>query len=1085
MGVTVRSTAYGSAAYASLRAVVGEAKRHDAMAPVTVVVPSNIVGIIARRTLASTLTPASDDRGARGVAGITMLTLDRLAELVAAPALAAAGRRPATAPVLTTAWQRELASDPLSFAPVADHPATVTALVEAHRRLRDVSPEALERIAAVDRLREHTVSLFGRVVARLAPAFYDVHDLRGVAAASLEAGTAPSVDELGTVVVFLPQDLDRSAAWLAAAVGAAAPTVVVAGFTGDRRCDTGVRKALERMGAQAPGPAEATPGPTATRVVHASDSDDEVRCVVRLVVAALRRTPARRLAVLYGNPRPYARLLHEHLAAAGITVNGPGVRTAAERTIPRAFMQLLALGDNAFSRAGVFAVLAGAPVRDGSGVRDESGVGDGRGRLVPTARWERISRTAGVVAGGDWTMRLERLAQEQRARAEEERGEAEGGRDWLVDRFVREAESAQALARFVGDLQSRLQAGGTCRDWRCLATWALDTLHSVLGESQDHWRLPQDERVAADRLERLLEGLVGLDDVAQADASIPALRQLLELQLADDLQRVGRFGTGVLVAPLSSAIGLHADEVFVVGLAEDLCPGRPHEDALLPDVAREATGGELPLLRDRLEVQQRHLLAAFSSAPAVTASFPRGDLRRSSDRLPSRWLLPTLRTLTGDSTLSTSRWHEVACRSITGSPSYAASITDSALDGGVDGAPDSGVDGAGPATEQEWRQRAASAGLAPTGLAADPAAVLAADVALGRAAELARARRGAAFTRFDGNLTAHRGELPDPADGDRVVSATQLESWVACPHAYFVNRILGVEPVDPPEERVTLSALDRGSILHEALDRFFAWLVESGGPPAPDTAWTPGQRAQLAVIAAGVADGFAERGLTGHPRLWAQERARVLDDVNRVLDQDEATRADERRRQLRSELEFGRGRWPRPVEVDLGDGRVVRLRGAADRLDETEDGVLVVSDYKSGKADSYRAIGLDGRDPTVEGTKLQLPVYAYAARQRLGRPDAQVRAEYWFIGPRDRGTRVPLVLTPAVEHRYAEVLRVLADGIGGGLFPARAPEDRAWSPYPACPYCDPDGLGAKERRAQWVRKRSDPVLQAYVTLVEP
>jgi superfamily I DNA/RNA helicase len=35
-------------------------------------------------------------------------------------------------------------------------------------------------------------------------------------------------------------------------------------------------------------------------------------------------------------------------------------------------------------------------------------------------------------------------------------------------------------------------------------------------------------------------------------------------------RRQGRFGTGALVAPLGSAIGLDADVVFVVGLAEKL-----------------------------------------------------------------------------------------------------------------------------------------------------------------------------------------------------------------------------------------------------------------------------------------------------------------------------------------------------------------------------------------------------------------------------------------------------------------------------------------------------------------------------------
>ena len=123
-------------------------------------------------------------------------------------------------------------------------------------------------------------------------------------------------------------------------------------------------------------------------------------------------------------------------------------------------------------------------------------------------------------------------------------------------------------------------------------------------------------------------------------ADLALLGLTLDLELSGDLPRHGRIGDGVLVAPLSAAIGLDADEVFVLGLAEDLVPGRIGADALLPDEIRALAGGQLPLARERIERRRRHVLAAFAAAPAVTASYPRGDLRRSTERLPSRWLCP-------------------------------------------------------------------------------------------------------------------------------------------------------------------------------------------------------------------------------------------------------------------------------------------------------------------------------------------------------------------------------------------------------------------------------------------------------------
>jgi len=59
---------------------------------------------------------------------------------------------------------------------------------------------------------------------------------------------------------------------------------------------------------------------TATRVVTASDPDNEVRCVVRL--------------------------LAEHLGAAGITANGAAVGPVIERAFPRTLLGLLALPDH-------------------------------------------------------------------------------------------------------------------------------------------------------------------------------------------------------------------------------------------------------------------------------------------------------------------------------------------------------------------------------------------------------------------------------------------------------------------------------------------------------------------------------------------------------------------------------------------------------------------------------------------------------------------------------------------------------------------------------------------------------------------
>ena len=139
--VRVVWTGYGGLAYEALRQVAGEVKAGDPLAPVSVLVPGNLCGVIARRNLAGGVA------GRPGVAGLSVLTVDRLAERVAASGLTGAGRRPATSPVVAAAWRRALAEEAGVFGPVAAHPATVQALAAAHRELREVDEAALERIA--------------------------------------------------------------------------------------------------------------------------------------------------------------------------------------------------------------------------------------------------------------------------------------------------------------------------------------------------------------------------------------------------------------------------------------------------------------------------------------------------------------------------------------------------------------------------------------------------------------------------------------------------------------------------------------------------------------------------------------------------------------------------------------------------------------------------------------------------------------------------------------------------------------------------------------------------------------------------
>ena len=115
---------------------------------------------------------------------------------------------------------------------------------------------------------------------------------------------------------------------------------------------------------------------------------------------------------------------------------------------------------------------------------------------------------------------------------------------------------------------------------------------------------------------------------------------------------------------------------------------------------------------------------------------------------------------------------------------------------------------------------------------------------------------------------------------------------------------------------------------------------------------------------------------------------------------------------------------------------------------------------------------------------LQLPVYAHAARASFGTPDTPVSAAYWLVSTRGRFELEELELDDAVDRRLDEVLRAIADGIGGGVFPCRVDPPSSWGRTWRS-YTDPDARGTRDRYREWLRKREAPELRGYVALAEP
>lgn len=1021
--ISVEAAAFGPEAYACLARAVAAAKRDDPLNPVTVVVPVNSVGVAARRHLA---------RQGGGVAGITLATLYRVAELLGGARVAASGRRPVSSPTLGAAARAALVEVPGRFAPVADHPATETALVRAHRELDSLDGRTLEALARASGRARDVVALHRAMRRILEPRWSTERDLLDAAAVEADA-RGPLVAGLGEIVVFLPVRWSAPARRLVHSLGAAAPTRVIVGLSGNERLDAGALELGRDLDPELTVPV--VPVPIAHEIVSVSDPDDEARAVVRLVLrAADDGTPLERMAVVFANREPYARLLHENLRAAGVPHNGVAVRSVADSVAGRTVREAFALADRDLRRSEVLAFASTAPVRFG-------------GRPVPARAWERLSRRAGVVAGlGQWHDRLARL---RLSLVAAERSDDIEHLDELVD--------------FVDRIADRLHRARHTTSWSGLVDLTRAVLHDHLPGDFGRRSWPEAEQRAHAAVELALDRLTSLDAI-ESDTDLDTFRRALDAELAADLERVGHIGEGVLVGSVHLAFGVELDAVFVVGMSEGGFPSTRRDDSLLPDSDRAVTVGELPDRRSRTDDDHRALLAVLAHTGARRVFLqPRGDLRRTTDRPPSRYALDVIEAIAGIRPGTEELPRHASASWLEFVPSFAAGLTDADP----------------PATEQELRLQCLLAD-APRPEALAGHRLVVGDLALARAIELLTARASDRFTRFDGDLRSRpQRPLVDP---EVAVSPTRLSSYASCPFDYFLHYILRVELVEDPERIERIAPTDLGVLLHEVLEIFVREHLAAGGGKPPGEAWNASERARLHEIADVVCAKFEALGLTGRRLHWHRDRRLVHHDLDRFLAIDDQHRARRGVAPIAAEHRFGLAASSPAVPLTLRDGRTVRFAGAADRIDRATDGSLYVIDYKSGKPGNLGK--LSETDPDQRGVQLQLPVYALAARAFCDAPDAAVTAAYRFVTARGQYREVELPLTPPVLERIDHVIGTIIDLAEGGVFPHRVdqPTSRGVS-WPAL--ADPTGLAQGDQANTWDRKRSDPALARYVALAFP
>jgi RecB family exonuclease len=754
-----------------------------------------------------------------------------------------------------------------------------------------------------------------------------------------------------------------------------------------------------------------------TRAVLAPDPASECREVVREVVSALDAgVPVHEIAVFHGADQAYRRLLREAFKSAEIpAVPLPGIPLIETRA-GRGVLGLAKLPGQEYSRTAVMDVLGIAPLRDWLPA------GDRRVRALPSV-WDRVSREAGITKGAQrWEKSLAALDRDIEKSIEYHETAGNEARA-QAQKNIRD--QARELRDVIGSLVARLKPLSDPQP-------AAELIKSFEAIVEEYFR-PDDEALDEVRAEIQQLGTVGAVGGSFTLASFAeALRANLELATL----RLASLGSGVAVSEYRAAAGLRFQRVILCGAYEGSLPAGPGSDPLVDD----GVWAELRRAHLFIEDVAARLERSRKAAERASAAAGNGVLL---------WVAPVREPGgTRDYYPSPLMRDEAAKRDA--SIKTASDLREHrAADGWLRrGRSPLSVTLAGPVVSPEEARYRWAIRLRRAGPVAIPGHKL------WPALAMLRGRRSNSFTEWDGNLAGlgQRSWL----ELHRSVSPTSLENYAVCGFRYFAKSVLGLYPLEEPEERDMMDAATRGSLIHEILQRFFEEQKERGRPQVGE-AWTADDTAHLMQLADDALKAAEERGRAGLSVYSSHEARTIKADLRRFLEEDTLFRQQTMAVPAQFEKEI-------PGKEIAG----VVLKGYVDRVDATPDGSTAwVIDYKSGGVSDFAEITED--NPLAGGKKLQLPVYMAAA------PDAaEVHAVYWFITQKGGFERIEYRPAAAQEGAFERTLGAILAGIESGSFPAVSGEDNDfYGKFDNCKFCDYDRICSRRRDIELAAKEED------------
>jgi len=315
---------------------------------------------------------------------------------------------------------------------------------------------------------------------------------------------------------------------------------------------------------------------------------------------------------------------------------------------------------------------------------------------------------------------------------------------------------------------------------------------------------------------------------------------------------------------------------------------------------------------------------------------------------------------------------------------------------------------------------------------------------------------------------------------ERGLSPSRLETFATCGMRAFLSSILGVREYELPEENRGILAAERGTRVHEILERF--------GKAAKAAQLEPWPEADLDQLRVCLFDAIGA--------VIAKARFAAPDDQADLWDAEEKRyeglllgwlKAQRRDAGAWAPAEF---EWRfEGVRFELAEAREagvapLYLRGVCDRVDLRRPGgeggglEARVVDYKTGK-------GTDVKDESAAfGAHLQLALYGAAARSQFGAAASTGLYDFVFFGKEARWSGRGKKQTKAAKWRTdtdetaRDQVRVLVDAMEAGTFWPTPRKDGKPSDY-GCKLCGVrEACGPWREDAERVAADADPVLAA-------